>query len=185
MATRVLRPLKRAFLCIPPECLTACKIWRGLKIFISQDFWFLQRLVLNALGESRCKSKAYKTRKQSFYLVCTLTFLPCQFHSLLLFNFKKQFSLTREVNLKLKEFNCEKAGFRAIHTENDADMFISWRRIINDATDFSTHQWNFLASIAFQGISSTKNLEISILLQQILGSIILNETAKTKSVKIY
>ena len=26
MATRVLRPLKRAFLCIPPECLTACKI---------------------------------------------------------------------------------------------------------------------------------------------------------------
>ena len=26
MATRVLRPLKRAFLCIPPERLTACKI---------------------------------------------------------------------------------------------------------------------------------------------------------------
>ena len=26
MATRVLQPLKRAFLCIPPECLTACKI---------------------------------------------------------------------------------------------------------------------------------------------------------------
>ena len=153
--------------------------------FFPKDVWFLQRLVLNALGESRCKSKTYKTRKQSFYLVCTLTFLPCQFHSLLLFNFKKQFSRTREVNLKLKEFNCEKAGFRAIHTENDADMFISWRRIINDATDFSTHQWNFLASIAFQGISSTKNLEISILLQQILGSIILNETAKTKSVKIY
>ena len=89
------------------------------------------------------------------------------------------------MNLKLKEFNSEKAGFRAIHTENDADMFISWRRITNDVTDFSTHQWNFLASIAFQGISSTKNLEISILLQQILGSIILNETAKTKSVKIY
>ena len=30
----------------PPECLTACKIWRGLKIFISQDVWFLQGLVL-------------------------------------------------------------------------------------------------------------------------------------------
>ena len=28
------------------------------------------------------------------------------------------------MNLKIKEFNCEKAGFRAIHTENDADMFI-------------------------------------------------------------
>ena len=26
MATRVLRPLKREFLCIPPECLAACKI---------------------------------------------------------------------------------------------------------------------------------------------------------------
>ena len=26
IATRVLQPLKRAFLCILPECLTACKI---------------------------------------------------------------------------------------------------------------------------------------------------------------
>ena len=51
MATRVLRPLKRAFLCIPPERITACKILRGLKIFISQDVWFLQRLVLIALQE--------------------------------------------------------------------------------------------------------------------------------------
>ena len=33
MATRVLRPLKRAFLCIPPESLTACKIWRGVENF--------------------------------------------------------------------------------------------------------------------------------------------------------
>ena len=33
MATRVLRPLKIAFLCILPECLTACKIWRGVEIF--------------------------------------------------------------------------------------------------------------------------------------------------------
>ena len=49
-----------------------------------------------------------------------------------LFGSKKQFSLTWEVNLKIKEFNyCEKTGFRAIHTENDADMFSSWRRIIN------------------------------------------------------
>ena len=31
METRVLRPLKRAFLCIHPECLTACKIWRGVE----------------------------------------------------------------------------------------------------------------------------------------------------------
>ena len=45
MAKRVLQPLKRAFLCIPPECLTTCKIEGGLKMFISQDVWFLQRLV--------------------------------------------------------------------------------------------------------------------------------------------
>ena len=125
-------------------------------------------------------------------LSCTLTFLPCQFHSLFLFNFKKRFSLTREMNLQIKEFNCEKAGFRAIHTENDADRLISCRRIINDAKDFSTHQWNFLASIAlslrvisrFKGFLRLINLEISIFLEQIFTSgIILNETAKTKSVK--
>ena len=40
--------------------------------------------------------------------------------------------------LENKRINCEKTGFRAIHTENDADMFLSWRRIINDATEFST-----------------------------------------------
>ena len=39
------------------------------------------------------------------------------------------------MNLQIKEFNCEKAGFRAIHTENDADRLISCRRIINDAKD--------------------------------------------------
>ena len=32
--------------------------------------------------------------------------------------FKKQISITQEVNLKIKEFNCEKAGLRAIHSEN-------------------------------------------------------------------
>ena len=41
-----------------------------------------------------------------------------------------QLSLTWEMNLKIKELNCEKAGFRVIHTENDADMFISWRHIM-------------------------------------------------------
>ena len=73
-----------------------------------------------------------------------------------------------------------------------ADRLISCRRIINDAKDFSTHQWNFLASIAlslrvisrFKGFLRLINLEISIFLEQIFTSgIILNETAKTKSVK--
>ena len=44
MATRVLHPLKRAFLCIPPECLTACKIWRGV-----ENFHFLSCLILTDL----------------------------------------------------------------------------------------------------------------------------------------
>ena len=47
--------------------------------------------------------------------------------------------------LEKKEFNCKKAGFRAIHTENNADMFILWPCIINGATEFSMHQWNFLS----------------------------------------
>ena len=49
-----------------------------------------------------------------FVLLPCPTFLP--------FNFKKQFSLTREVNMKIKEFNGEKVGFKAVHTENDADI---------------------------------------------------------------
>ena len=49
-----------------------------------------------------------------------------------LFSSKKYLSLTREVNLKIKEFNYgEKTVFRTIHTENDADMLVLWRRIIN------------------------------------------------------
>ena len=42
MVTRMLQPIKRAFLCIPPECLTTCKFEVGLKIFISQDVWSLE-----------------------------------------------------------------------------------------------------------------------------------------------
>ena len=61
---------------------------------------------------------------------CTLTFLPCQFHSL----------FTWVVNLKIKELNCEKAGFRAIQMENDADMLILWSCIINSVTEYSMHQ---------------------------------------------
>ena len=50
MATRVLRPSKRAFLCIPPECLTACKIWRGVENFhCPRCLTVLQRLVLKWL----------------------------------------------------------------------------------------------------------------------------------------
>ena len=79
--------------------------------------------------------KHTKLNNIAFILFVLLpTFSPCQFHSLFLclVKKKKQFSLTWEVNLEIKEFNyCEKAGFRAIHTENDTDMFILWRHIIN------------------------------------------------------
>ena len=62
MATRVLQPLKRAFLCIPPECLTTCNIWRGLKIFISQDVWSLQRIVLKFFSCSTKQGVAALTK---------------------------------------------------------------------------------------------------------------------------
>ena len=39
------------------------------------------------------------------------------------------------MNLKIKEFNCEKAGFRAIQMENDADMLILWHSIINGTAE--------------------------------------------------
>ena len=49
MATRVLRPLKRAFVCIPPERLTACKIWRGgWKFSFPKMFNSYRDLFLNA-----------------------------------------------------------------------------------------------------------------------------------------
>ena len=74
------------------------------------------------------------------FVLFVLYFLTSSISQLVaLLSSKKQFSLTREVNLKIKEYNCEKAGFRAINTENNADRFISWRRIINDATEYSTH----------------------------------------------
>ena len=43
-------PFKKSIFVHPPEHLTACKIWRGVEIFISQDVWFLQRLVLKFKG---------------------------------------------------------------------------------------------------------------------------------------
>ena len=43
------------------------------------------------------------------------------------------------MNLKIKKFNREKAGFREIHTENDADVhFVVPHN--NDATEFLMYQ---------------------------------------------
>ena len=79
--------------------------------------------------------KAYANEKhtkldnKTFILFILLLSYLVNFTACFFFNFKKQFSLTQKVNLKINEFNCEKA-----------DMFISWHSIINDATEFSTHQ---------------------------------------------
>ena len=75
--------------------------------------------------------KHTKLDNKAFILFVLLLSYLVNFTACFFVNFEKQFSLTWEMNLKIKEFNCEKAGFRAIHTENDADMIISWRHIIN------------------------------------------------------
>ena len=94
--------------------------------------------MLSMKADANCKHT--KLDNKTFILFALLLSYLVNFTACFSFNFKKQFSLTQEVTLKIKEFFCEKAGFRAIHTENDADMFISWRSIINDPTEFSTHQ---------------------------------------------
>ena len=85
--------------------------------------------------KARCKSKTYLDNKTFILFIlllsCLVNFTACFFVKV-----KKQFSLTQEVNLKIKEFNCEKAGFGAIHTENDADLFVSWHCIIDDMTEY-------------------------------------------------
>ena len=96
---------------------------------------------LNALDESQCKLKTYLQNSiikllsylYSYFLILSISQLVSLLSS------KNQFSITWEVNLKIKEFNCGKAGFRAIHTENDADMFVLWHCIINGATEYLMH----------------------------------------------
>ena len=103
--------------------------------FISRRLFIIIR-DSNALDESRCKSKTYS------YLV---NFKACFFVKL-----KKTILTYTGSELENKRINCEKGGFRAIHTENDADMFISWRRMINGATEYSRGPISeiFLASTA-------------------------------------
>ena len=105
-----------------------------------------KRLMLSMKADANRKHT--KLNNKAFILFVLLFSYLVNFTACFFFNFKKQFSLTLEMNLKIKELNCEKAGFRAIHTENDADMFISWRHIINDAQNFRRISEIFLVSIA-------------------------------------
>ena len=88
-----------------------------------------KRLMLSMKADANWKHT--KLDNKAFILFVLLFSYLVNFTACFFVNFEKQFSLTWEMNLKIKEFNGEKAGFRAIHTENDADMFISWRHIIN------------------------------------------------------
>ena len=85
---------------------------------------------------------------KAFILFVLLLSYLVNFTACFFVKFKKPFSLTRKVNLKIKESNCEKAGFRAIDAENDADMFISWRRIVNARQNIRRISVIFLASTA-------------------------------------
>ena len=85
---------------------------------------------------------------KAFILFVLLLSYLVNFTACFFVKFKKPFSVTRKVNLKIKEFNCEKAGFREIHAENDADMFISWRRIVNARQNIRRISVIFLASTA-------------------------------------
>ena len=66
---------------------------------------------LNALDESQCKLKTYLQNSiikllsylYSYFLILSISQLVSLLSS------KNQFSITREVNLKIKEFNCGKA----------------------------------------------------------------------------
>ena len=95
---------------------------------------YKKRLMLSMKADANRKHT--KLNNKAFILFVLLFSYLVNFTACFFFNFKKQFSLTWEMNLKIKELNCEKTGFRAIHTENNADMFISWRHIINDAQNF-------------------------------------------------
>ena len=58
-----------------------------------------------------------KLGKKAFILSVLLSYLV-NFTACFFVKFKKQISITQEVNLKIKEFNYVKAGLRAIHSEN-------------------------------------------------------------------
>ena len=74
-----------------------------------------------------------KLGKKAFILSVLLSYLE-NFTACFFVKFKKQISITQEVNLKIKEFNYVKAGLRAIHSENvptcsfrgDAPVKFTW-----------------------------------------------------------
>ena len=91
---------------------------------MSNNSFILHRLLiiirdLNALDESQCKLKTYLQNSiikllsylYSYFLILSISQLVSLLSS------KNQSSITQEVNLKIKEFNCGKAGFRAIQVK--------------------------------------------------------------------
>ena len=76
--------------------------------------------------KANANQKHTKLDNKAFILFVLLLSYLVNFTACSFFDFKKQFSLTQEVNLKIKRINFEKADFRAIPTENDPDLFILW-----------------------------------------------------------
>ena len=58
-----------------------------------------------------------KLNNKAFYLAYSYFLILSISQLVSLLSSKNQFSNTQEVNLKIKEFNYEKAGFSEIHTE--------------------------------------------------------------------
>ena len=95
---------------------------------------YLENYILSMKADANRKHT--KLDSKAFILFVLLLSYLVNFTACFFVKFKKQFSHTRVVNSKIKEFNCEKARFIAIHTENDADMFILWHCIINARQNF-------------------------------------------------
>ena len=107
---------------------------------------YLENYILSMQADANRKHT--KLDSKAFILFVLLLSYLVNFTACFFVKFKKQFSHTRVVNSKIKEFNCEKACFIAFHTENDADMFILWHCIINARQNFWCISEIFLASAA-------------------------------------
>ena len=148
-------------------CLTFNKLYwiEDLITFISTRFYMLASSTVSNLTvihadcslhletyilliKADANRKHTKLDSKTFILFALLLSYLVNFTACFLVKFKKQFSHTHVVNSKIKEFNCEKARFIAIHTENDADMFILWHCIINARQNFWCISDIFLASAA-------------------------------------
>ena len=89
--------------------------------------------------KANANRKHTKLDNKAFILFVLLLSYLVNFTACSFFDFKKPILTYRGSELENKRINFEKADFRAIPTESDADLFILWCSMINDVTEFSTH----------------------------------------------